>query len=325
MKLQAVLPNGDKRDIDINLLGVFLSIYTHRSLTAAAKQLGITQPAISQALKNLRRQLGDELFLREANGVKPTQLSMDMVEDVRIGIQHLTSAVISTGTFDATTSRRKFYIAMSDLSEIRLHNQRFIERGLADTPDIRLRTIPIVREEIAVRLSGHTLDFAIDVPVHGEATLRSIPLVEIPMVCAVAPNHPLAKATFDNNNKLDEPLSMETYIQLKHALVSARERGGAEIDDALAAEGKSRTIALRSSHMIGVLEAVRQSDLAITCTSDVAAWAGLVPLKLPIELKPNIIKLYWDKTRDKDPAHRWMRELLINYYQPLTPKFSLGQ
>jgi len=56
------------RNFDLNLLTIFEAILAERSMTRAAKRLGMTQPAISNALNRLRQQIDDPLFLRTEIG-----------------------------------------------------------------------------------------------------------------------------------------------------------------------------------------------------------------------------------------------------------------
>ena len=64
--------NASLRNIDLNLLLVFDVIYRTRNTTRAAEQLHLTQPAVSNALKRLRDQFDDVLFVKTAMGMEPT-------------------------------------------------------------------------------------------------------------------------------------------------------------------------------------------------------------------------------------------------------------
>ena len=71
---------------DLNLFVVFDVIYTEKNLTKAGQVLGITQPAVSNALSRLREQFKDELFIRSSNGMSPTPIAENMIGDIRIAI-----------------------------------------------------------------------------------------------------------------------------------------------------------------------------------------------------------------------------------------------
>ncbi|MEM8495322.1 MAG: LysR family transcriptional regulator, partial [Planctomycetota bacterium] len=57
---------------------IFLGIMRHRQATAVAHEMGLTQPAVSHALKRLRALYDDPLFLRRAHGLEPTALARDL-------------------------------------------------------------------------------------------------------------------------------------------------------------------------------------------------------------------------------------------------------
>ena len=58
---------------DLNLFVILNAIYTEGSLTKAAEVVGITRPAVSNALSRLREKFDDELFVRTGFGMVPTQ------------------------------------------------------------------------------------------------------------------------------------------------------------------------------------------------------------------------------------------------------------
>ena len=58
-------------DKDLNLFVVFEVIYSERNLTKTGEVLGITQPAVSNALSRLRKEFNDELFIRSSKGMIP--------------------------------------------------------------------------------------------------------------------------------------------------------------------------------------------------------------------------------------------------------------
>src|SRR4051812_38955265 len=106
------------RDIDLNLLVVFNQLLAERRVNAAAQSLGITQPAVSNALSRLRRLLGDELFLRTARGMEPTPFAEQLAEPVAYALGTIHSALNQRASFDPATSTRGFVLAMTDIGEI---------------------------------------------------------------------------------------------------------------------------------------------------------------------------------------------------------------
>jgi DNA-binding transcriptional LysR family regulator len=108
----------DLRQIDLNLLVVFNQLLLDRRVSTSAEKLGLTQPAVSNALKRLRTLLNDELFVRTARGMEPTPYAMHLAEPVGQALSSLQNAFSQRDTFDPTTSSRTFTLAMTDIGEI---------------------------------------------------------------------------------------------------------------------------------------------------------------------------------------------------------------
>jgi DNA-binding transcriptional LysR family regulator len=96
------------QDIDLNLLRVFDAVLQARGVTPAAARLGLTQPAVSNALARLRALFGDPLFLRTPGGMDATPFARELAEPVRQALALLESALAHGPGFDPATSSRAF-------------------------------------------------------------------------------------------------------------------------------------------------------------------------------------------------------------------------
>src|SRR3970282_2374832 len=105
------------RDLDLNLLRVFDAVLRGRSVTAAAGQLELTQPAVSNALARLRGAFGDALFLRTPRGMEPTPFARELAEPVRQALALLESALAHGPGLDPATSTRAVRFYMADLGQ----------------------------------------------------------------------------------------------------------------------------------------------------------------------------------------------------------------
>ncbi|HXQ99804.1 MAG TPA: LysR family transcriptional regulator, partial [Pseudomonas sp.] len=103
---------------DLNLLPVFIALMEERSVTRAAVRLGITQPALSNALNRLRDTLQDPLFIRERYGIKPTQLAEEIAPVIAQTLARLDEVILGQQHFDPATSTRQFTIAPNSYVEI---------------------------------------------------------------------------------------------------------------------------------------------------------------------------------------------------------------
>ncbi|WP_334407698.1 LysR family transcriptional regulator [Bradyrhizobium sp. AZCC 2289] len=104
--------------LDLNLLRVFFAIWDLRSLTAAGDRLGLTQPAISHALRRLRERFGDPLFVRVANRMLPTDAAVRLHEPLDQAFELLNRTLQSGVVFDPRSTERTFRVAMSDIAEV---------------------------------------------------------------------------------------------------------------------------------------------------------------------------------------------------------------
>ena len=106
------------QDIDLNLLVLFNQLLVERRVSKVADNLGLTQPAVSNALARLRKLRGDELFLRTPAGMEPTPFAEQLAEPVAYALGTIHSALNQRGTFDPRTSTRSFTVGMTDIGEI---------------------------------------------------------------------------------------------------------------------------------------------------------------------------------------------------------------
>ena len=122
-------------EIDLNLLVVFKQLLAERSVSRAAEALGLSQPAVSNALARLRKLLGDELFLRTPAGMEPTPFAEQLAESVTYGLGMIHSALNQRSTFEPAASTRSFVIGMTDIGEIYFLPQ-LMERLRHDAPGV---------------------------------------------------------------------------------------------------------------------------------------------------------------------------------------------
>src|SRR3954463_15808892 len=140
------------QDIDLNLLRVFDAVLHERGVTPAAARLGLTQPAVSNALARLRTVFGDPLFLRTQAGMDATPFARELAEPVRQALALLESALAHGPGFDPATSTRPFRFYMSDLGQIEFLPP-LIERVQRAAPGVRLEAVALEVEDIADALA----------------------------------------------------------------------------------------------------------------------------------------------------------------------------
>ena len=96
---------------DLNLLPIFVALMDERSVTRAAERMGMTQPALSNALSRLRLMLQDQLFVRERYGIQPTPIALELSPLIAEALALLDDAVLGQQAFDPAQAERLFTIA----------------------------------------------------------------------------------------------------------------------------------------------------------------------------------------------------------------------
>jgi DNA-binding transcriptional LysR family regulator len=294
--------------VDLNLFIVFDAIYTEANLTRAGQIVGITQPAVSNALARLRETFNDPLFVRTAQGMVPTPMAQNIIGPVRNALQLLRVSVQESRTFNPAEANKTYRISMTDLTEtviLPLLFQRL--RRLA--PTVQIESFLAKRRETTKELAAGRLDFAVDAPLNTDPQVRHVKLMEDRYVCAMRRGHPLAK----------DKISLDEYLSLSHIHISSRRSGLGYVDLSLGKMGIQRKVILRSQHYLMASTVLHGTDLAITVPERFARRHDLHYVELPVQGVPSLeTHLYWHESTDQDPANRWMREQIIEICQQVT-------
>ncbi|NRH29885.1 LysR family transcriptional regulator [Pseudomonas sp. MS19] len=293
--------------VDLNLFIVFDAIYTEANLTRAGQIIGITQPAVSNALARLRETFNDPLFVRTAQGMVPTPMAQNIIGPVRNALQQLRISVQESRIFNPLQASKTYRISMTDLSEAVILPPLF-QRLRRLAPKVSIESMLSRRRDTTKELAAGRLDFAVDAPLNTDAQVRHVKLMEDRYVCAVRRGHPMAK----------DKISLDEYLALSHIHISSRRSGLGYIDLALGKMGIQRTISLRSQHYLMASTVLQNTDMAMTVPERFARNNDLHYIELPVKDVPSLeTHLYWHESTDQDPANRWMREQLIEICQKI--------
>jgi DNA-binding transcriptional LysR family regulator len=291
--------------IDLNLLQVFDAVMAERSVTRAAIRLALSQPAVSNALSRLRRQVGDPLFIRNGRSIMPTPRALHLIGHVSAALRQVDEA-FGRPAFDPKRSHRTFRIGTTDDMEMLLI-PRLIRQLSSAAPGVtlacqRLRGLwEIPREE----LQAGTLDFAIGMfplPHPDESGLFALPLYDGEFVCIARRQHPSIRKT---------SLTLRQFLKLHHVVVNYPGEGPGLIDRILFEAGKSRRIDVSVAHWLSAPFIVAASDLIATIPEPVyRAVRRSLPLQqfpCPVSLPPLHVSLTWHTRSHEDPGSRWFR------------------
>lgn len=307
MKRMISITGMNLHALDLNLLRVFDAVLHERGVTPAAARLGLTQPAVSNALGRLRALFGDPLFVRSPAGMDATPFARELAEPVRQALALLEAALAHGPGFDPATSTRAFRFYMSDLGQIEFLPP-LVERVQRAAPNVRLEAVAADLEHIADALGTGALDLAVGfLPALGPPIGRRA-LFRDPYVCLMRAGHPAAGAR----------LTRKKFVESSHVLVTYRGGGHRVIEEALERAGAARHIALRVPHFTVVPMVLERTDLILTLPARVARvyeregkFKSLPP---PVPMPPAEVAVHWHERFETDPGNRWLREQVVQLF-----------
>jgi DNA-binding transcriptional LysR family regulator len=288
---------------DLNLLPVFMAMMEERNVTRAAERLGITQPALSNALNRLRDTLRDPLFIRERYGMKPTQMAEDLAPVIGAALASLDDVILGQQAFDPAKATRLFTIAPNSYVEFVLM-PAIVSRLRAQASDIRLRLTPFGNDVIETGAMSGTTDMVIGRIVDPPDNLVVQHLMDDGLACVVRADHP----------EVGDSLSREQYEGLKHVNVLPPGRMRAGLFQALQQQSLRREVAVSVTHFLAVPEMIAVTDYCATLPSLICRRLAHDPrlkiLAAPVDLGTFPVEMAWHVRYRHDPAHRWLRSLV---------------
>ena len=252
----------DLRLIDTTILLVFLATMRHRQATAVAREMGLTQPAVSHALKRLRNLYGDPLFLRRAHGLEPTSLAKELEPKVRRIVRLLSETLEGSEAFDPGSAATNLRIGAFDYELTGILPELVAELRTV-SPGINIHAFPLQNLEALDALVQGQIDLAIgyfDFPLGGETTFVAEELCSEHYVLAGRRGHPL----------FGDELTMDEVAKARHLMISPHGPHRNLVDHAMHLEGYRRSIQTVVPSLFAALSIVENSDLVVTLPRRVA-------------------------------------------------------
>lgn len=313
--------------LDLNLLRVFDAIFQTRSVTIAASNLHLTQPAVSNQLNRLREVLEDPLFVRTNDGMAPTPRAETIAGPIRQALSELRCIVEQQLGFDPGTSDRTFRIFMSDVGQMVLL-PKLLELLSREAPAVNVHTVQVPSSRMrGVALESGDVDLAVGYFEEFESSMHRQVLFEEHYVGMVRANHPT----------IGDTISFEQFLQIPQLVYhpSGGGHGSQEnvVDKAFSTAGVERRVAVRVAHAMGITSMVSSSNLLVVVPSRLArACDELIDvtlLELPIEVPRFPIAQYWHDRFHTDPGNRWLRGLFARLYggqsMPTAPTLRVSE
>ncbi|MBK8259249.1 MAG: LysR family transcriptional regulator [Polyangiaceae bacterium] len=288
---------------DLSLLVSLDALLQEGSVTAAARRVGLSTPAMSHALARIRERLGDPILVRSGRGMLLTPRAIGLKEKVHNAVNEARSALEPERPFVPGELARTFVVHVTDYVLTLLGS--VVDRLLrAEAPNVHIRFVPNTADD-ATLLRDQGSDLAVGIYGDLPQEMRSRQLLTDRFVCVVRKDHPA----------LGKRFSLEQFVGLPHIQVAPRGKPGGYIDDVLREKGLSRVVARAVPYFVTALQLVADTDYLLTISERIAKrfadMFGLEIVETPLKLRPYALSLVWHPRVDGDPAHRFLRDVFL--------------
>ncbi len=303
------------KSIDLNLLVYLDVLLRERNVTRAAESLGISQPAMSNGLRRLRKLFSDPLLVRTSGGMSPTERALSLQPMIREVVASIEKVVQPDRQFDAASADRVFRISVSDYSESTLL-PHMLRRMRSEAPNITLDIL--TPSDVSFQdLEQGSVDLVINRFDELPQSFHQMPIWRDSFSCIISHRNPI------RNN-----FNLETYLEAGHVWVSktgmgigvGMEPGASQrlgwVDEALAKLGKKRRIRVFTRHYMAAMRLAVLRDLIITLPSKAANLLkddpAVIILPPPFEIPKFELTMAWSPLLQHNPAHQWVRRLIAD-------------
>ncbi len=287
------------RRLDVTLLLVFDEAMATGKLSAAATRLGLTQSAISHAVKRLREIFDDALFIRTPRGVQPTPRALALRVPVSEALR-LLGGTVGPASFDPARDERVFRIAATD-SETSLFAPLLLDADLASvSPRYIFRAL--IRRDAIDALQAGDVDLLLGYALDKGRACDAVTLFDEDYLVVARQGHPA----------LSQPLTLTRYTQFGHVLASPGGSLTGIVDKTLAHAGVSRRVVMAVPYFFAVLATVARTDLIATVPRRVAQCHaedfGLSTTLPPVRIRSFPVQMVWSRRLGAEPAIVWLRD-----------------
>ncbi len=293
------IKNLDIKQRDLGLLLALDALLERESVSAAAEQLGISQPAMSSQLRRLRELFNDPLLTPSGRRLVATPRALAVKDDLRQHLQKMDSLVRSNRHFDPGTSRTTFRMVATDYAHA------ILGPALADllatrAPNCRLATLPFDPKTLWQRMVADDVDLAFVTGMKlPEAKMRSG--IEESFCVVLRKGHPLG----------NRPMSLEDFCKAEHILVSPEGGGFIGMTDRILGEmGLRRRVAVSLPSFLMAPNLVARTNYVCLLPRRLAALYGheVDVVEPPLATATFKVDLLWHARRQHDPSHIWFRD-----------------
>ncbi len=297
--------NNDIRSLDLNLLKALDALIDEGSVTRAARRLSLTQPAVSGMLTRLRDFFGDPLFIRAQHGMVPTLRASELAGPVKQILTEI-AILLKPADFDPLSAGLTYTIVATDyaLKAVIVPLMAALKK---QAPGIRVAVRSVDNDRLLQQLERGDVDLALVTPQTTPAELHSRALYEERYVCMMRTDHPAAA---------EGEIGLDAFCRQQHILVSSEGNFWGATDDALAKLERVRRVGMSVNSFLVLPDILRMTDMIAVVPQRLACHHdGLQIVNTPLEVPGFIKSMAWHERTHRDPAHQWIRALLVDVSQ----------
>jgi DNA-binding transcriptional LysR family regulator len=295
------------KNVDLNLLVIFEAIYATSNISRAAERLGMSQPAVSNALARLRDLIADPLFVRATQGVEPTIKAREMIRPVRDALGVIGKQLGSGSNLDLATYKRIFRVIIIDVLEP-IIMPPIVRTIMSQAPGVGIECIQADAKFYEGIKSG-TIDLACFAFPIDTTDMIVKPICPLDLVAVSRRDHPA----------IEKPLDLETFQNLTQIAIGRELRGLTNIDRNLIAQGLPRNVGYMAAKIWSMPAMIERTDLiGILPRRFVEEISGNFALdvhEMPTEMPEQFMYMMWHANSEHDPGHIWLRESMMQAVQ----------
>ena len=290
--------------LDLNLLRVFDRLMQTRSVTGAARQLGLTQSTVSAALNRLRETTGDRLLERLGNSMVPTRTATAIWPDIRAAIRMIEESLAQLESFEPIRATGTVRIGFDEYAFIVL-GQALLQAFRNAAPQIHVEILPVTLPSSENALNAGTIDMAIGASWTAFPGLKVEPVFKEEFTCLVDMGHP----------EIRKSPTLDTYLAFPHLLVSTVGEVAGNVDSALVRIGRQRRIGVTVPYLLAAPRLLTGSDMIFNTGRRLAklfsAWYQARVVEPPIPIPGFTVAMVWHPRNSQSRQHQWLRDQVL--------------
>ena len=301
--------NIHNRDLDLNLIPIFDALLREGSVTKAADQLGLSQSAMSHALRRLREFFNDPLFVKTRSGMKPTPRAESLKDSVLELMGKIRQDLLVSTHFDAAKAERVFSFGLTDMGEL-VFLPPLIEALRLRAPRCRIRSVQVSPVDLPDALESGYVDLAL-------GGIRSVPEGIFQQQLFT---HPFVTIVSWRNKDITDFIPLDAFYELEHVAVSLADSPDSYYDSVIDDFGRARKIYLTTPHFLTVPVIIDSNPVLIATVprelgTVFSTYRAVKVLPTPVDLPRVSLKQYWHPRFHHDEANLWLRTLVRETFE----------